>query len=146
MPVESTTMKKMVHDEHSLCLTKKEEELIMPGGYRHMYYLTGLPGWMRLGYSPGWGGMPPGAAYMMTGRWPTPQAEACWQAMQSGQPGYAGFRPGMAYGYPGSQPYAGAMVTPDQEVALLKNQAQFLNQQLEQIAARIKVLEEQAVS
>ncbi len=23
-------------------------------GYRHMYYATGLPGWMRFSYDPGW--------------------------------------------------------------------------------------------
>jgi len=23
-------------------------------GYRWMYYLTGLPGWMRWGFGPGW--------------------------------------------------------------------------------------------
>jgi len=62
------------------------------GGYRHryMYYLTGLPGWMRFGFSPGWlgtspTGMGPGATYLMTGTWPTPQAQAWWQAMQTGQ-------------------------------------------------------------
>jgi len=32
----------------------------MPG-YRHryMYYATGLPGWMRFGFSPGWLGTSP---------------------------------------------------------------------------------------
>jgi polyhydroxyalkanoate synthesis regulator phasin len=29
-----------------------------------MYYQTGLPGWVRRGYSPGWGTMPPGAQYL----------------------------------------------------------------------------------
>jgi len=33
-------------------------------GYRNMYYLTGQPGWMRFGYSPGWGGVPPCAQYL----------------------------------------------------------------------------------
>ncbi|NSW56980.1 MAG: hypothetical protein HPY44_13295 [Armatimonadetes bacterium] len=32
---------------------------------RNMYYATGLPGWLRFGYSPGWGGMPPCAPYFM---------------------------------------------------------------------------------
>jgi len=37
----------------------------MPG-YRHryMFYMTGLPGWMRFGFSPGWGGLPPMAQYL----------------------------------------------------------------------------------
>ena len=107
-----------------------------------MYHATGLPGWMRFGYSPGWGGMPPCAACLMTGLWPTPQADSHSQARQSGQPGYPGFRQGMAHGYPGFQPYPGTPMTPERELELLKNQAQFLNQQIEQIAARIKVLEE----
>ena len=41
-------------------------------GYRHrrMYYLTGLPGWIRFGYSPGWmgrspTGLPPAAQWIM---------------------------------------------------------------------------------
>ena len=28
-------------------------------GYRHWYYATGLPGWIRFGYAPGWGTPPP---------------------------------------------------------------------------------------
>ena len=42
------------------------------GGWRrrNMYRLTGLPGWMRFGYSPGWvgrdpTGLPPTAQYLM---------------------------------------------------------------------------------
>ncbi|MGM0380872.1 MAG: hypothetical protein ACQEP7_02700 [bacterium] len=33
-------------------------------GHRNMYYQTGLPGWVRRGYSPGWGGKPPMASYL----------------------------------------------------------------------------------
>ena len=33
-------------------------------GWRHMYYATGLPGWMRFGY----------------GQWPAPQMTAAWGA------------------------------------------------------------------
>jgi len=36
----------------------------MGHGWRNMFYMTGLPGWMRFGYSPGWGGMPPAAQYL----------------------------------------------------------------------------------
>jgi hypothetical protein len=34
-------------------------------GWRHWYYATGLPGWMRFGYAPAWGAPPPSpyAAY-----------------------------------------------------------------------------------
>jgi hypothetical protein len=39
------------------------------GRHRNMYYLTGLPGFIRFGYSPGWAeenpsGLPPGAQYL----------------------------------------------------------------------------------
>jgi hypothetical protein len=85
--------------------------------------------------------MPPGATYMMTGQWPTAQAQACWDMMQSGQMHYPWSGPGMPYAYPGFQPPPGLMMTPDQEVEMLKNQAEFLNQQIEHINARIKELE-----
>ena len=113
----------------------------MPGGYRHMYYLTGLPGWMRYGYSPGWGGMPPGATYMMTGQWPTLQSQEYWQMMQSGHAPYPWYGPDMAYAYPGFPPPPSPTMTQEQELELLKNQAQFLTQQIEHIDARIKEME-----
>ena len=116
----------------------------MLGGHRNMYYLTGLPGWMRFGYSPGWGGMPPGATYLTTGQWPTPQAQAYWQAMQSGQATYPQYGPTTPPYYPGFQPSAGPMMTSEQELNLLKNQADFLKQQLEQIDIRVKELEEES--
>ncbi len=36
--------------------------MVMDLGYRwrRMYYATGLPGWVRFGYSPGWLGRSPG--------------------------------------------------------------------------------------
>lgn len=115
----------------------------MPGGYRHMYHLTGLPGWMRFGYSPGWGGMPPGATYMMTGQWPTPQAQAYWQAMQSDQAPYPGYGPDRDYSNQEYQSPPGAWMTKEQELKFLKNQAEFLRQQMEHIDTRIKKLEQE---
>ncbi|MGQ9524116.1 MAG: hypothetical protein ACUVTZ_04660 [Armatimonadota bacterium] len=43
--------------------------------YRNMFHLTGLPGWMRFGFSPGWigrspTGLSPCAQYLLTGQWP----------------------------------------------------------------------------
>ena len=51
----------------------------MGRGHRYMYNLTGQPGWMRLGYSPGWAGrsasgLGPCAEYMVTGQWPATTA------------------------------------------------------------------------
>ena len=105
---------------------------------RRMYYATGLPGWMRFGYSPGWvdrspTGLGPCASYMMTGAWPTPQAEAYWQSMQTGQAPYP------YYGAPGMG-FAGGF-SPEQELDMLKGQAKMLNQEIEQINKRISELE-----
>ena len=90
-------------------------------GRRNMYYLTGLPGWMR-GMAPGG----PCAQFLLTGQWPTPQMQAAWQAMQAGQP------------------TAGAAVDSQAQLSGLKTQAQFLQQQLEQVQARIAELERQS--
>ncbi len=125
------------------------------GGYgnRNMYYLTGLPGWMRFGYSPGWvgrspTGLGPAANYLMTGQWPTPQAQAYWQSMQAGQAPYPAFGGlgAMPYGpsqpmgaTPGMAPFA-PQVSPEQELSFLKDQASALKNQIDQINSRIKEL------
>ncbi|RJP30232.1 MAG: hypothetical protein C4536_10400 [Actinobacteria bacterium] len=96
------------------------------GGYgnRNMYYATGQPGWMRLGYSPGWrgrspSGLGPCAEYLTTGRWPSPQMQ---QAFQAG----AG---------------AGTAAMGAGELDYLKRQSDFLSQQLDDIRKRIEELE-----
>lgn len=112
-------------------------------GYRRMYQLTGLPGWMRFGYSPGWQGrsptgLGPCATYMMTGQWPTPQAQAYWQVMQAGQVPYPYYgAPAMA---PGVAPFTPQMA-PEQELDFLKSQTEVIKGQLEQIEARMRELE-----
>jgi len=128
----------------------------MPGGHgnRYMYYLTGLPGWMRFGFSPGWlgrspTGLGPTASYLMTGQWPTPQAQSYWQAMQAGQapyPAYGGTG-AMPYGFPpapGTTPGVASFapgVSPEQELSFLRDQAGALKNQIDQINSRIKELE-----
>lgn len=119
----------------------------MGNRHRYMYYATGLPGWMRFGYSPGWlgvspTGMGPAASYLMTGQWPSPQMAAAWQGRQfpvtpgrapMGQyPMGAGPTPPGPMGYPMDR---------DQELQFLKDQAQMLSQQLEQISSRIDEIE-----
>ncbi len=96
--------------------------------YRWMYYLTGLPGWMRFGFSPGWGGLPPGAQFLLTGQWPTPQAQAFWNAMQAGQVPF--------WGAPWAPPSPGGT-----QLDLLRAQADALRAQLEQIQKQIEQLE-----
>jgi len=88
-----------------------------------MYYATGMPGWMRLGYSPGWvgrtsGGLPPTVQYMRTGMWQTPQPEATLAGMQAGMPA----------------------MPAQQEVAMLESQRALLEGQLEQIKKRVEEL------
>jgi len=112
-------------------------------GYRRMYQLTGLPGWMRLGFSPGWQGrsptgLGPGATYLMTGRWPTPQAQAHWQAMQASQASYPAY--GTPAAGPGVTPFAPEM-SKEQELDFLRNQAQAAKSQLERIEARMREFE-----
>lgn len=139
-----------------LCYDYKNKEVIIMGGHgnRNMYYQTGLPGWMRFGYSPGWAGrsptgLGPGANYLMTGQWPTPQAQAYWQAMQAGQAPYPTFGGLGAMPYGSSQPTGAApgmapftpQASPEQELSFLKNQANALKEQLEQISSRIKEIE-----
>lgn len=103
-------------------------------GYRHRwwYYATGLPGWMRFGFSPGWlgyspTGLGPCAQYLMTGQWPTPQMAVAWRAWP------------WAYG----APVPGVMPR-EQELQMLRAHAQALKAQLDQISARIEELEKEA--
>ncbi|HID87766.1 MAG TPA: hypothetical protein EYP55_10380 [Anaerolineae bacterium] len=107
------------------------------GGYRHrwMYYMTGLPGWMRFGFSPGWlgrspTGLGPCAEYLMTGQWPTPQMAAAWQV-----------GPWMGWAAPWGYPAPGT-IPPEQEIQMLKSQAEALKAQLDRISARLAELEE----
>lgn len=104
---------------------------------RNMFYATGLPGWMRFGYSPGWGGGPgPCAQFLMTGQWPTPQMGAAWEAMQAGQvpPFAAGVMPG---------PWTG---DPQAQLSALQAQAEMLESQLGQVRESITQLEQQQSS
>jgi len=95
----------------------------MRGGHRNIYYATGLPGCMRLGYSPGRvgrspGGLPPTAQFLRTGRWQTPLPQAEWQGMPTGIPAMPG----------------------KQELSMLESRAVMLEQQLEQIRKKLEEL------
>ena len=97
--------------------------------WRNMYYATGLPGWMRFGYSPGWGGMPPGAAYLaQTGQVP---AFSSWWAQQA-----PSVPPPWGQGAWGMAP-----PSREDEVAFLSSRAQALEGELAQIKARLDELE-----
>jgi hypothetical protein len=111
-----------------------------------MYELTGLPGWMRFGFSPGWmgrspSGLGPCAQYLISGQWPTPQMDLAWRQGQipySQAPGFP--MPGFATPY---DPWGAAEVTPDQELNLLKAEAQQVRDELQAIEKRIADLEKQ---
>ncbi len=120
---------------------------------RNMYYMTGLPGWMRFGYSPGWvgrsaSGLGPGAEYMMTGQWPTPQMAAAGPAVQAGQMppmsvppmGAYGMGMGMPYGPPDLQQQ---MQMLQEQAEMLQQQAQMLQQQFEAVQQQIAALEKE---
>jgi hypothetical protein len=110
------------------------------GGYRrrNMYYLTGLPGWMRFGYSPGLAdrsptGMPPGAQYLMqTGQMPQ---FASWLQQQAP----AAARVGVPFGPAPAQAGMPAL-SKEQEIEMLESQVQMLGDQLAQIKQRLEEL------
>jgi hypothetical protein len=93
-----------------------------------MFELTGLPGWMRFGTSPGWegrspSGLGPCAQYLMSGSWPT------------------GFpMPGFPTPY---DPWGAAALTPEQELAVLKEEARELHEELAAIEERIRSMEKE---
>ena len=94
--------------------------------HRNMYYLTGQPGWMRFGFSPGWvgrspSGLGPCAQFLLTGQVTSPQAAVT-------MPQGAGFA-----AWPGASPEA--------RLEFLKNQAGILEQQLAAVKSQIESLE-----
>ncbi len=103
-----------------------------------MYYLTGLPGWMRFGYSPGWAdrsptGMPPGAQYLMqSGQMPQ---FANWLQQQAP----AAARVGVPFAPTPAQAGTPAL-SKEQEIEMLEAQAQMLGDQLGQIKQRLEEL------
>ena len=114
-------------------------------GHRNMYYLTGLPGWMRLGYSPGWvgrspSGLGPAAQYLLHGTWPTPQMNYYWQQGQVPASPAQGFP---MSGFPTPyDPWGATLLTPKKESEMLKGQAEMLEDELDGIKMRIKELKE----
>lgn len=97
--------------------------------WRNMFYMTGQPGWMRFGYSPGWGGMPPGAQYLaQTGQVPAFQA---WMGSQAPVPPWWGAAPA---------PWATQEASREDEMAWLTAQAESLEAQLGEIRRRVDEL------
>lgn len=116
----------------------------MRSRHRWIYRMTGLPGWMRYGFSPGWmsrspSGLGPAAQYLMHGTWPTHQMEYAWQQ------GQIPFSPGPDYAPPGFptpyDPWGAAELTTEEELNFLKAEAEQLEDMLFGIEKRIKELE-----
>ena len=116
----------------------------MRNRHRRMYELTGLPGWMRFGYSPGWEGRSPSgfgpcAQYLMHGAWSTPQMDSAWRQGRfpfSPEPGFP--MPGFATPY---DPWGAAELTPEQELDFLKAEAQQMRDELAEVEQRIQEIE-----
>ncbi|MDI6886275.1 MAG: DUF5320 domain-containing protein [archaeon] len=96
---------------------------------RNMYYLTGLPGWMRFGYSPGW-----------VGRSPTGLPPAAQYLVQTGQiPRFASWLQQQVPVRVPVTPVVPAMPK-EQKISMLESQAKMLGGQLEQIKKRLEEL------
>ncbi len=100
--------------------------------WRNMFYMTGQPGWMRFGYSPGWGGMPPGAQYLaQTGQVPACQA---WMGRQTPVPPWWGAAPA---------PWVAQQASREDEMGWLTAQAESLEAQLAEIRQRVDELSQE---
>ncbi len=115
----------------------------MRNRHRWMYYQTGLPGWMRCGFSPGWmgrspTGLGPAAQYLAYGTWPTPQMNYVWQQGQIPFSPIPGF-PQAGFPTP-YDPWGATELTPEQELNFLKVEAEHLDDELSAVEKRIKEL------
>lgn len=98
--------------------------------WRRMYYLTGLPGWMRFGYSPGWAdrsptGLPPTAEWVISSGL-LPQYQEYLRAT-TGAP------------FP-TAPSTGPPLTKEQEIQMLEEQARAIESQLNALRTRLEEL------
>ena len=106
--------------------------VVMNMGYRwrRMYYLTGLPGWMRFGYSPGWVGRSP------TGLPPTAE----WIISSGLMPQYRQYLTTRRTP-PGVQSYIPRTpVSKEEEIRMLEEQAKSIESQLEATKGRLEGL------
>ncbi|MGQ9781796.1 MAG: DUF5320 domain-containing protein [Nitrososphaeria archaeon] len=96
-------------------------------GYRrkNMYYLTGVPGWIRFGYSPGWVGRSP------SGLPPTPQyliSSGLFQPYQTQYPKYG------PYNVPLSK---------EEEIKMLEEQAKVIEAQMNAVKKKLEELKKE---
>ncbi len=116
-----------------------------------MYYATGLPGWMRFGFSPGWigrspTGLGPCASYLMTGQWPMPWGMPWGQMAPPASSNVPATSQDQAF-LPQTLPSAPmgwfnpmAAIPKEQQVQMLEEQAKALEEQLQEVKQRIEEL------
>ena len=108
--------------------------------YRWMFYLTGLPGWIRFGFSPGWigrspTGLPPTAQWLIqSGLLPQ-----FMQYLQTAAP--TAMPPTGTPAAPTQLPASFApQFTKEQEKQMLEQQVKMLESQLEALRKRLEEL------
>ena len=106
-----------------------------------MFYLTGLPGWIRFGFSPGWlgvspTGLPPTASWLLSSGMMPQFLSYVYSQYPQRLPSLQGMTP-LATGFiPGSTPFPAT-----NELDFLKKQKEILESQLKEIEKRLKELE-----
>ena len=116
----------------------------MRNRHRWIYHMTGLPGWMRFGFSPGWmgrspSGLGPAAQYLIQGTWPTSQMNYAWQ---QGQVPFSSIPGSPPVGFPAPyDPWGATKLPPEEEINFLKAEAELLEDELFGIEKRIEKLE-----
>jgi hypothetical protein len=108
--------------------------------HRHMYYLTGLPGWIRFGFSPGWlgrspTGLPPTAQWLLQSGLIS-QYLGQIQVPKTGQTPTA---PSTSIPMPFGAPFAPGY-SREQERVILEQQMEILEAQLDAIRKRLDEL------
>jgi len=118
----------------------------MRNRHRWIYHMTGLPGWLRYGFSPFWRGRNPANTgyihrYFGPGTAP-PYLHMTKYTPQERTPASTGQNatlPGFSSLY---DPWGMAVLTPEEELNFMKIEAEQLEDQLFTIEKRIKELEE----
>ncbi len=117
-------------------------------GYRWRFWMTGVPGWLAYGFSPGWvgvtpTGLPPFAQWLID----TNQLSNFLQYLRQTFPQYLSTS---TYTMPPTgvpispvSPYSMPALPPEEELKVLEEQKKFLEQQLQELKKRLDELRKQ---
>lgn len=118
----------------------------MRNRHRWIYQMTGLPGWLRYGFSPGSRGWNPsfmGLSHRYKGLSATPPYSHLTKNIPQEQKHLSAYQnttlPGFSSFY---DPWGTAVLTPEDELNFMKIEAEQLEDQLYAIEKRIKELED----